>query len=158
MKISRRNFIKTGTLAVFVIGANLFKPTALPAQKRMSADDLNLIGPLRDPILTKTADDFSGYIGAEFILLTADTTVSAILSEVTNEMPKRAKEAGFLNKSSRSRKSTAQNFVLSFKLPSDEFPQATYQLWHPDFGQFNLFLVPSNHDKLFLLHAVINRL
>ena len=57
------------------------------------------------------------------------------------------------------RKTTAENFMLSFRLPASDFSQSTYRLSHPNLGQFDLFLVPgvgeSNEN---LLHAVINRI
>jgi len=154
MNTSRRNFIKLGTISAAFIGTNLFAPVSSSAQKRWLADDSLPANLLQDPFLNKTGEDFRQYVGAEFMVLTAAGATSMILSEVTETSGSVKSSKG----SGRSRgRSGTQNFVLSFQLPTGGLPQETYRLWHSDFGQFDLFLVPGKRGDFFLLHAVINR-
>ena len=81
--------------------------------------------------------------------MTESAVVTAVLTAVKSSVVSR-------NQTTRNR--GAECFTLSFKLPSDAL-QATYTVFHPQLGTFNLFLVPGKSDQAdSLLHAVINRI
>ena len=106
--------------------------------------------------MNKTADELRHYIGAEFLFLTIRGAIPVALSEVTEESKSIKSRKDFIRPSHG--KSNARNYVVSFQMPDDKFSQETYRLWHPDFGEFDLFLVPGKRGATFPLHAVINRL
>lgn len=158
MNITRRNFIKFATVAGVIAGTNLVAPRFAPAQKRTQ----NAVGDLpadvlNDPLYSLTAADFKNCIGSEFTLLNAldGASATAVLSKVT-VVKKSSKSSKGEVETRRSGK--AENFTLAFALPAGELPQATYTLWHPSLGQFDLLLVPGRgNGGENLLHAVINR-
>jgi hypothetical protein len=155
MNTSRRDFIKIGILTAVVTGTNSIALGSSSAQSKIFADDLTseFSG---ESFLNKTADDLRRYIGAEFIFLTIRGTISVVLSEVSEES-KSIKTRRDFTRTMRGKRS-AQNYVVSFEMPNDKFTQETYHLWHPDFGEFDIFLVPGKRGASFLLHGVINRL
>jgi hypothetical protein len=156
MNTTRRNFIKASALAAFFAGTDLFASTASAAENSAALGELQteISG---DRLFYLTAEDFKKYIGAQFSLIGEKDVVNAELSSVAQSV-KPPGIARSLNKAS-SRKLTKETFTLSFRVPSGGFSQATYQVWHPNLGQFDLFLVPSGkgHDQI-LVHAVINRI
>jgi hypothetical protein len=155
MNTSRRDFIKIGLLTAVVTGTNTIAPVSSSAQIKTFADDFTS-EPSGDSFLNKTADDLRHYIGAEFLFLTIRGAISVVLSEVTEE-PRSIKSRKDFIRPARG-KSNVRNYVASFQMPNDKFSQETYRLRHPDFGEFDLFLVPGKRGASFLLHAVVNRL
>lgn len=151
MKISRRNFIKLGSGAALV-GTNLLTPFAAPGQNTNSLRSLPMEA-LDDPFFFLTAADFRKYAGTEFLLFTETGAIVAVLSDVTQIKAAKPARRG-KNNSSQPR---AETFSLSFNLPAEGLPQATYRLQHPNLGEFDLFLVPEADSKT-SLHAVINRI
>ena len=145
MKFSRRHFIKLGgATAAGVLGFGSF---AFGQKKSFFANGLP-DGMLADPLFGYTADEFKKHLGTGFTLMTENAAITAVLTAVKSSVVSR-------NKSARNRR--AECFTLSFQLPSDA-PQATYTVFHPQLGTFDLFLVPGRSDKTeSLLHAVINR-
>lgn len=146
MKFSRRHFIKLGgatAAGIFGFGSFTF------GQKiSVSANDLPA-EMFADPLYGHGADDFRKYLGTEFSLLTEGEMITAVLADVKSSVVRR-------NHNFRNRR--AECFTLSFNLPSD-MPQATYTIFHPNLGNFDLFLVPGKSDEAdSLLHAVINRI
>ena len=152
MNISRRNFIKLGSAAVFV-GTNFLMPVLATGQKTDGSLEALPAEALADPFFRLTAADFRKYEGTEFLLFTETGATAAVLSEVTQI--KAAKSGSRAGK--KSNQFAAETFSLSFNLPTEDFTQATYRLQHPNLGEFDLFLVPEANSK-FLLHAVINRI
>lgn len=158
MNISRRNFVKTGTVATFFAGTGLLAPILAAAQRKLSTSFAIPAQVSSDPLFSLTAADFQNFVGSEFTILNAASGANvAVLSNVT-EIRRPVKTVRRFG-SVFNRKTRGENFVLSFSLPADGFSQATYQLWHPNFGPFDLFLVPGKRENnQNLLHAVINRI
>lgn len=158
MNISRRNFIKLSALAGAFAAAN---PSAFAQTKNQSG----ALNPLPfaiygDPLYALTATDFANFVGAEFSITGASSgAASAVLSNVS-VIKKASKTARRFESGNRFRKTRAENFTLSFEIPAGDFPQSTYQLWHPATGAFDLFLVPGGaiENNCQTLHAVINRI
>lgn len=142
MNYSRRDFIKLGSLVGF--GTGLF--SALTS----NTAGQNLVSPsskfFNNALSLQNSDSFQKLIGTEFAIYTETSAFTSILSEV--KMSKTAK-----------RKSGGECFSLIFELPSDDFGQNTYEMFHPSIGMFKLLLVPGQSDTgkaLFI--AVINRI
>lgn len=146
MKFSRRHFIKLGgATAATIFGFGSF---TFGQKKSVTAGDFPA-EMFADPLYGHGADDFRKYLGTDFTLMTEGAMISAALVAVNSSVIRR-------NKNNRNIK--AECFTLSFRLPSDA-PQATYTVFHPNLGNFDLFLVPGKSDKAeSLLHAVINRI
>ncbi|MGI8642373.1 MAG: DUF6916 family protein [Pyrinomonadaceae bacterium] len=146
MKFSRRHFIKLGgATAAGILGFGNF---AFGQKKSFFADQLP-DGVLADPLFGYTAEDFRKYLGTEFSLMTEGAAITAVLTAVRSSLAPGKKSA---------RVKRAECYTLSFQLPSNA-PQATYTVFHPRLGTFDLFLVPGKTDNAeFLLHAVINRI
>lgn len=146
MKFSRRHFITLGgATAAGILGFGSF---AVGQKKFFFADDLPA-EMLADPLFGYTANDFRQYLGTEFSLMTESGAVTAVLTSVKSSVVSR-------NKTARNKK--AECFTLSFDLPSDA-PQATYTVFHPRLGTFDLFLVPGRSNTAeSRLHAVVNRI
>lgn len=142
MKFSRRNFIKLGsatTLGILGFGGVSFGRT-----KSFFADDLPA-GMFSDPLFGHSADVFKKYIGTSFSMITESVALTVVLSAVKSSVVP-------------GRNRRAECFTLTFNLPSDS-PQATYAVFHPNLGNFDLFLVPGKtNEAKSLLHAVVNRI
>ena len=96
---------------------------------------------------------FKKLIGSQFTLYTENLATAAVLVEI--------KEGSIVNekKTARLKTRSTEEFMLSFRVSSAEMQQATYQIFHPELGQFDLLLVPAKNKKgENLLNAVINRL
>jgi hypothetical protein len=157
MNTSRRNFIKTGTLAAVFAGTNLFTVGFCSAQEKSAASGELPEKVFGDPLLHLTAANFREYVGTEFSVLTDVGGAVAVLSNVT-ETQQSVEPVRRFGDAFR-RRTRAENFVLSFRVSASDFSQATYRLRHPNLGQFDLFLVPgSSENNENLLHAVINRI
>ncbi|HEX8198544.1 MAG TPA: twin-arginine translocation signal domain-containing protein [Pyrinomonadaceae bacterium] len=139
MKFSRRDFIKFGGAAIAALGTsglvfaqpNPFSVTDLPSAA------------LGDPLLNYDSKVFRQHLNSRFTLMTEQEALPAVLVGV--------KDLNVSNQASR------QCFLLSFRTTAQQH-QATYKIFHPVLGYFNLFLVPGkNTDGRYLLQAVINR-
>jgi len=131
MRFSRRNFIKTGGLAI----AGVLGFTEFARGQKRRGDALSAYG----------ADFFNNYLDTEFTLYSEAAETTAVLVAVKETV-------------SRRRKSTAECFTLSFQIPT-EAAQATYTVFHPQMRVFDLFLVPgASEEGEHLLNAVINRI
>ena len=145
MKFSRRHFIKLGGAAAGILGFGSF---AFGQKKSFFADELSA-QMLADPLFGYGAEEFKKYLDTGFSLMTEGATITAVLAAVKSSEVRR-------NQNFRNRR--AECFTLSFNLPSDA-PQATYKVFHPNLGSFDLFLVPGKSDEsASLLHAVVNRI
>jgi len=156
MVVSRRDFMKRGTLVVLATGVSLSvtdlafgqqtgtgrsdhrKAQGVPSQSRL--DPLNH--------LTKAA--YEANLKTVFrIPLGASKAMGLTLIEVTNMGPVPDKTvAGH------------ECFALKFSGPRGRpLPQGTYRMEHDALGKFELFIAPGGKDKKGLYYqAVINRL
>lgn len=155
MNTTRRNFIKASALATLFTGTGLFKSVAFASENSPLGELPNEV--FGDRLFYLTSEDFKKHIGGQFSFMGDKEVITAELSGVTQSV-KPIRIARQSNGSS-TRKLTKETFTLSFRVSSGDFPQATYQVWNPNLGQFDLFLVPSGkgHDQI-LVHAVINRI
>ena len=145
MEFSRRHFIKLGASAAGVAGFGSF---AFGQEKSFLNDDLRS-ALLADPLFGYTAKDFRKHLGTKFTIMTESAAQTAVLVDVKSS--EASKDESASNKK-------AECFTLSFQTPSKE-SQATYTIFHPRLGTFNLFLVPGQSNKAeSLLHAVVNRI
>lgn len=154
MKVTRRNFIKLGSAAVFA-GNSLLMPLAAEAQKMSGFSGGLSANVFTDPLSFLTAEDFKKHVGTEFLLITENEIISANLAKLI-QTRKPATTARSADKNS-SRKLVAETFSLSFHTNGSNLSQSTYRVWHSAIGEFDLFLVPDTEGK-FLLHAIINRI
>ncbi|MGI9055036.1 MAG: DUF6916 family protein [Pyrinomonadaceae bacterium] len=155
MTVSRRNFIKIGSVSAALIAGNclglengVFGQARNIYGKRLPAEVYS------DSLFSYRADTFRRLVGSEFSLFTEDFAATAVLSEVQDSV--------FTDRKKLRGKSTivsSEDFTLLFDIPYGTAKQATYTVIHRDLGQFDLLLVPGQNQKGgFLLSAVINRL
>lgn len=157
MNTTRRNFIKATAIAAVFAGTDLF--TSLVSAAETSHDALAQIPGeiLADPFYFLTAEDFKKRIGANFSLIRGNGVTTAQLYKVTQSVTPTGNTQNSAPASTRT--VTKETFTLTFRVPAGDFSQTTYKLWHPNLGQFNLFLVPgAKASGMILLHAVINRI
>lgn len=153
MNTTRRNFIKASAVAAIFAGTDLFASLASAAE--FSGGMPN--GTSADRLLYLTSEDFKKHIGAQFSLIGEKEVIAARLLDVTHTV-KPIKVAQYLTGRSR-QKLLKETFTLSFQVSTDDFSQETFQVWHPNLGQFDLFLVPGAKEReQVLIHAVINRI
>lgn len=156
MNTTRRNFIKSSAFAAFFAGTGLFSSLASASENSVAPGELP-DDVLRDRLFYLTSEDFKKYIGAQFSLIRENDVSTAQLLGVTQTIrPVRIAR----NPSGESRrKLMRETFTLSFRVLNGDFSQATYQVWHPNLGQFDLFLVPgSKQGEQIFINAVINRI
>ena len=156
MNTTRRNFIKATAIAAVFAGTDLF--ASLVSAAETSHDPLAQTPGeiLADPFYFLTAEDFKKRIGANFSLIRGNSATTVQLYKVTQSV---RPTGNTQNSAASTRTVTKETFTLTFRAPAGDFSQATYKLWHPNFGQFNLFLVPgAKASGMILLHAVINRI
>jgi hypothetical protein len=155
MKISRRSFIKAGTVFTAFAGTNLFIAPAAEAQK-INADFAGALPAevFADPFLYLTSEDFKKYVGSEFSLITETGAIAVVLVNLTQKT-----KSKLASKKTSGRKAVPEAFTLSFEAEKAAFSQKTYKLFHPNLSEFDLFLVPGeNLNGKIRLHAVINRI
>jgi hypothetical protein len=133
MKYTRRDFIKFGSLAAGIL------PT-LASHGFARADSMS------GALFLQNSDSFRGLIGSQFTFYRTDLASTAVLTEVQDYQAAGIKSGG-------------NCFSLVFEMPSDDFVQETYDMFHPSIGKFELLSVPGKSEKgTSLLIAVINRL
>ncbi len=141
MKYTRRDFIKYGKIAFFAVGAMPFLAEKTIGQSLASLHTKSG----NDTLLIHNADSFQKLVGSEFTFYQDNSTVSAELTNVKISKP--------------SLKNPGENFSLDFEMPSADFEQNTYKMFHPTIGYFELLSVPGKQTNgKSLLIAVINRL
>lgn len=129
MKITRRNFVKISGFSAF---AGLALPNAGLGQT-VSCDFL----------ATHTAKSFLAFVGSEFYVSGENFSMPAVLTEV-RDFPPPTK--------------TGECFALVFEVRAKAPPQATYSVFHPSIGNFDLFMTAGKTGKRALLIAIINRI
>jgi len=145
MKFSRRNFIKQGgATMVGILGCG---GVVFGRKKSFFADNFPS-EMAADRLFDYSANDFRKHLGTKFSLKTGSAAFTVVLAAVKSSVI----SANIANQNIR-----AECFTLSFDLPS-KAPQATYTVFHPNLGTFDLFLVPGKNNKAgALLHAIVNR-
>lgn len=106
-----------------------------------------------DLLFSYSGETFKKLIGSQFTLYAEKSAQSAVLVEIKEGSMAKGKTV------SRIKNRSTEEFMLSFRVSSAEMEQATYQVFHPELGQFDLLLVPAKNKKgENLLNAIINRL
>ena len=146
MKFSRRNFIKLGGASmVAVLGCG---GAAFGRKKSFFAGNFPS-ETAADRLFGYSANDFRKYLGTKFSLKNGSAAFTVVLAAVKSSV---------IPANTANQNIGAECFTLSFDLPSNA-PQATYTVFHPNLGTFDLFLVPGKtNESRSLLHAVINRI
>jgi hypothetical protein len=147
MSISRRKFLKVGTL----VALSAAIPVSVFGQNRKDGDG-NPVDqqPIQlDPLAHYTRSAFSSYVNSIFQIYTGYSVVEVALAEVNDLMP-----AGSTPANGR------ECFSLLFRGGIVALPQNTYRIDHPSLGSFKLFLVPGSPDNVGAQSyvAIINRL
>lgn len=133
MKYPRRDFIKFGGLALGIL--------PVLTGRGFGQSDLT-----PDTLLLQNAESFQRLIGSQFTFYRKNSAVSVVLIEVGIYRPTQKKFG-------------AESFSLVFEMPTDEFEQENYQMFHPSIGSFELLSVPGKSSNgTPLLIAVINRI
>jgi len=149
MSITRRKFLKAGTLAALTAAI----PLRVIGQQPRKVNDGNPIDQSKDatadPLSSYNRAAFESYLNSIFRLYTGYSTIDVALVEVKDLMPGAA-----------TTQTGAECFSLLFRGGSVALPQNTYKTEHPSLGTFPLFLVPGKPDdngaQSFV--AIINRL
>ena len=149
MSITRRKFLKAGTLAALTAAI----PLRVIGQQPRKVNDGNPIDQSKDatadPLSSYNRAAFESYLNSSFRLYTGYSTIDVALVEVKDLMPGAA-----------TTQTGAECFSLLFRGGSVALPQNTYKIEHPSLGTFPLFLVPGKPDdngaQSFV--AIINRL
>lgn len=154
MPISRRNFIRIGSISAALVAGNfLGSESGVFAQTKIFRAG-NLPSEIySDALFSYHAETFGKHIGSSFDLFTDGFAESAVLTEIKENPLSNGK------KLKKRQIESSENFTLSFRISKPDAPQATYTVIHRELGQFDLLLVPAKNDRgEFLLDAVINRL
>jgi hypothetical protein len=144
MAISRRSFMRAGTIAAIAAGVCL-----KPSLNTQAQDLIGQFGaPTTDPLSNYTQATFTQYVNSIF-RLHGRVTVDVALMKVQDTLPANVSRAG-----------GRESFELHFRGGSISLPQDTYQVEHAALGTFMLFLVPSGADENGAQGyvAIINRL
>jgi hypothetical protein len=154
MSITRRKFLKAGTLATLFIGLPAGAAINALGQGVKKDRDGNPFDPpvpevRADALANYNKSAFASYLNSVFRLYTGYSTIDVALVEVKDLMPAAA-----------TAQNGAQCFSLLFRGGNVALPQNTYRIEHPSLGAFQLFLVPGSPDdngaQSFV--AIINRL
>lgn len=153
MAISRRFFLKSGTLTAIVAGV-AFRPN-LPAFGQALATSLGYQIPItaqEQPALMFTRATFDPYVGG--IFQTPDARgrmVSLKLLSATSNEP--------ANKISTGNAPQTDSFSLMFQAQRALQSTSIYTISHPSLGKFDLFLAPHPQDSgVMLYEAVFNHI
>ena len=146
MVVSRRDFMKRGSLVILAAGTSLC--ICDPTFGKNTGVGSSASAQAYDPLLYFTKATFATYLNTVFrIYPTGSQLVKAKLIEVNDIGPVPDHPV-----------SERECFVLKFSGPSS-LSQGTYRIEHDVLASFKLFLVSSGKDKKgFYYQAVINRL
>ena len=153
MVVSRRGFIKQGSLLVLAAGVSLGSADQIFGRDTKfespspTQENLPPAGPTPAPI-SFTKATFAPYVDTAFLIyLTSSKALRTTLVSISDigPVPDKAEEG-------------RECFVLKFR-GTETLRQNTYQVEHEVLGRFDLFLVPAGKDKKGVYsQAVINRL
>jgi len=156
MSISRRKFLRAGSVAALAATVPLKSALLAKGQENRKARDGNPgdrlpIDPNNSPLSYYTKSAFSAFLNSTFLVQAGLLgTVEVTLTQVRDTAP-----------DSRANRSGQECFSLLFQNGTGAaLPQGTYAIEHAALGSFALFLVPGGADenKGQSYVAVINRL
>jgi hypothetical protein len=151
MVVSRRSFMKNGTLLILAAGASLGEAKSIFGRDSFDGDGTrpgpHLPNQDKPAALQLTKATFEPYVNTVFRISDGTRVVRSTLVSVADMGPvPDQKQAG------------RECFVIKFKGPR-LLAQKTYRIEHDVLGKFELFLVPAGKDrKGSYYQAVINRL
>ena len=149
MSITRRKFLKAGTLLALSLGAPLNLVFGQQGNKGGDGNPFDAQDMPADPLAHYNRSAFVSYLNSIFRLYTGYSTIEVALVEVKDLAPDPAAAA-----------TGKECFSLLFRGGTTALRQNTYTIDHPSLGRFQLFLVPGAPDdngaQSFL--AIINRL
>jgi hypothetical protein len=125
MNFSRRDFVKLGGIAA--VASLGFLSSAFG----QTTDDV---------LIQQTAESFRRRIGTEFYMTSNDVSTVATLTDIKD----------FPHKTDN-----GESFLMEFEIPLTPKKEDIYRVWHPDLGNFDLFLTKGENRTLL---ATINRL
>ena len=137
MSISRRKFLRGGTLVALAAAVPLNSAIAVMGQQFSDGgNQVDLSPQAADPLANYTKATFQQYLNSIFRLSgSIYKPVDVTLTDVTDMMPaKTPPEPG------------KECFALLFRGESIALPQGTYTVDHAALGRFALFLVPVGAD------------
>lgn len=129
MKFTRRNFVKLGGFAVL---AGITLPNSAFGQ----ISENNILANL-------TTESFRDLVGSEFYVLSENLSTPSILVKV-QDFPAATE--------------TGECFALTFAVKAKRIKQATYRVFHPELGNFELFMTEGKSGRSNALIALINRI
>jgi hypothetical protein len=149
LSITRRKFLKAGTLLALSLGAPLNLVFGQQGNKGGDGNPFDAQDLAADPLAHYNRAAFVSYLNSIFRLYTGYSTIEVALVEVKDLAPDPAAAA-----------TGKECFSLLFRGGTTALRQNTYTMDHPSLGRFQLFLVPGAPDdngaQSFL--AIINRL
>ena len=152
MVVSRRSFMKKGSLLVLATGVSLGEAKSIFGRDSL-AGSLSPQEPLPSPKVDKKASivfaksTFEPYVDTVFRITSERTAVNSTLISVVDIGPVPDQKVP-----------GRECFVIKFK-GARPLAQDRYKLEHEKLGRFELFLVPAGRNrKGFYYQAVINRL
>lgn len=155
MTVSRRNFLRAGTMLTLTAALPLSLTTFAIAQKRKAAppnpDRPNVpLAAQQNPLYNYTRETFTPYVNSIFTV-NAVPWAEIVLIEV--------KETPLVVDKKATRTPTGECFTLTFRGPNrTRFRQDTYTVEHAALGKFDLFITPTDRPGKYQLYtAVINR-
>lgn len=156
MTVSRRKFLRAGTMLTLSAALPLSLTTLAIGQKRKvvppSQERPNVPAAARkNPLYYFTRETFTPYVNSIFTI-NAVPLAEIVLIEV--------KETPLVVAKGSTRTPTGECFTLTFRGPSrTRFRQETYTVDHAALGKFELFITPTDRPsgKEQLYTAVINR-
>ena len=155
MAISRRFFLKSGTLTAIVAGV-AFNPNSLVfGQRRTQSINLGYQIPVtaqQEPAYMFTRATFDPYVGGIFQAPDARGRMVSLtlLSATTNKSSARISTAKAME---------TDSFSLMFKAERVLPPfTSIHSISHPSLGKFDLFLTPREKDGTYYYEAVFNHI
>lgn len=157
MAISRRFFLKSGTLTALAAGVALSPNHLAFGQHRTQSTSLGHQIPItaqQEPTYMFTRATFDPYVGSIFQAPDArGRMVNLTLVSATTNKPSAN------TKISTAKATETDSFSLMFKA-AGPLPKFTsiHQISHPALGKFDLFLTPRETDRGFFYEAVFNHI
>lgn len=155
MAISRRFFIKSGSLTVIAAGVAFSPNSLLFGQRSTQGTSLGARIPMaaqREPTYMFTRATFDPYVGGIFQAPDSRGKLVSLtlLSATTNKS---------LAKISTGKAVETDSFSLMFRAARSLPPfTSIHHVSHPALGKFDLFLTPREKDGVFYYEAVFNHI
>lgn len=156
MNLTRRNFLRAGTITALLAGLNL-SPASLVFGQTKSRGEGGFAIPYEaktDPVFYFTRETFAPYLNSTFRMTTGakgvafDVTLVSVFDFQAQARTRKTKTHG------------GECFSLTFRAGArDTVSQGTYKFSHPALGRFSLFVVPgTTEDGTTTYEAVINHI